>query len=80
MNKKLKFPDPASPTVDHIIPVDRGGHPSALDNLQLAHLACNRYKSNKLFIEQHISAGETDEVDNRDLPQSRDWSRYRPGA
>ena len=38
----LKFPDPMSPTIDHIIPVAKGGHPSDIDNLQLAHFYCNR--------------------------------------
>lgn len=33
--------------VDHIVPISRGGH-HAYDNVQLAHLACNRSKSNKM--------------------------------
>jgi 5-methylcytosine-specific restriction endonuclease McrA len=28
VDKTLKWPHPFSPTVDHIIPIDRGGHPS----------------------------------------------------
>ena len=40
-----KFPHPLSPCIDHIIPVVKGGHPSDLDNLQLAHFCCNRAKS-----------------------------------
>ena len=43
-----KFPHPLSPCIDHIIPVVKGGHPSDLDNLQLAHFCCNRAKSDKL--------------------------------
>ena len=44
----LKWPHPLSPTIDHIIPVIKGGHPSDIANLQLAHFACNRQKSDKL--------------------------------
>lgn len=44
----LKFPHPLSPTIDHIIPVAKGGHPSDIANLQLAHFYCNRQKSDKL--------------------------------
>ncbi len=42
---KLKFPHPLSPCIDHIIPVAKGGDPSDISNLQLAHLTCNRQKS-----------------------------------
>lgn len=48
VDKRLKFPHPMSATVDHIIPIDLGGHPSDISNLQLAHNACNRAKSNKI--------------------------------
>ena len=48
VNKALKYPDPFCATVDHIIPLSKGGHPSDLSNLQLAHLRCNIQKSNSL--------------------------------
>lgn len=64
------FPDPWSPTLDHIIPVQKGGDPASLENLQLAHLQCNRIKSTKLVALQVKEKS----VDNRDLPLSRDWS------
>lgn len=51
VDKKLKYPHPGSPTIDHIIPISRGGHPSDINNLQLAHMSCNRAKANKLMIE-----------------------------
>ena len=63
------FPDPWSPTVDHIIPISKGGDPSSLENLQLAHLQCNRRKSSKLV---DPKLRET-LVSNRDLPLSCDW-------
>jgi hypothetical protein len=70
-----KYPHPLSPTVDHIIPVSKGGHPSDLSNLQLAHRCCNRDKSDNLF--KPVTADPQVRVDNRDLPQSMIWKEYR---
>ena len=70
----LKFPDPMSPTVDHIIPVAKGGHPSDIDNLQLAHFYCNRAKSDKLA---KVVFKEDIDIGNHDLPLSMDWLSYR---
>ena len=64
------FPDPWYPTLDHIIPVQKGGDPASIENLQLAHLQCNRIKSTKLVALQVKEKS----VDNRDLPLSMDWS------
>ena len=69
----LKPPNPMSPTVDHIIPIAKGGHPSALENLQLAHWTCNRQKSDKLY----KNPTEPKVIGNRNLPQSIDWINYR---
>ena len=68
----LKFPDPMSPTVDHIVPIAKGGHPSALENLQLAHLACNRRKGQNFAVRQTPKAAAS----NRSLPLSADWTVY----
>lgn len=65
-----KFPDPWSATVDHIVPVAKGGDPASLENLQLAHLQCNRIKSSKLVQPQL----KEKTIDNRDLPLSFDWA------
>ena len=65
-----KYPDPWSPTIDHIIPIAKGGDPSSLENLQLAHFFCNRQKSTKL-VELRVKEKP---VSNKDLPLSRDWS------
>lgn len=69
---KLKFPHPLSPCIDHIIPVSKGGHPSDIGNLQLAHMCCNRQKSDKLIAKQEF-APENELVSNRNLPQTFDW-------
>lgn len=70
----LKYPDPLAPCVDHIIPVNKGGHPSDINNLQLAHWICNRQKSDKLFKKNNV----VKEVEiNRDLKKSFDWHSYK---
>lgn len=68
----FKYPHPLSPTIDHIIPVARGGHPSDISNLQLAHFTCNRQKSDKLVQKQDFTV-ETEVISNRVLPQTFDW-------
>ena len=71
-----KYPHPLSPCIDHIIPVSKGGHPSDLSNLQLAHWTCNRQKSDKLF--RHRDTNNIKEIiSNRVLPQSIDWRSYK---
>lgn len=68
----IKDPDPMSACIDHIVPINKGGHPSDIDNLQLAHRCCNRAKSDKLFMNP-VKAIPS----NRILPQARDWRAYR---
>ena len=75
VDKTLRPPHPLSPTVDHIIPVSRGGHPSDISNLQLAHRCCNREKSNKMM--KPVEADEAHTISNRDLPQTFDWKTYK---
>ena len=69
VDKSLKYPDPMSPTVDHIIPVSKRGDPIALDNLQLAHRYCNRLKSDKLP-DPPQGGGEKEKTF---FPQSANW-------
>lgn len=73
-----KYPHPLSPCIDHIIPVAKGGHPSDLDNLQLAHWTCNRQKSDKLIERRDVKELQT--ISNRILPQSMDWRNYQKEA
>lgn len=73
VNFGIKWPHPLSPCIDHIIPVSKGGHPSDINNLQLAHMTCNRDKSDKLVAgKQDISTG-IELVSNRLLPLTFDW-------
>ena len=74
VDMNLKYPDPLAPCIDHIIPINKGGHPSDINNLQLAHWQCNRQKSDKLFANQEIQEKIT--IGNRNLPQSMDWGKY----
>ena len=76
VDKKLKYPHPMSKCIDHIIPVAKGGHPSDIDNLQLAHWTCNRQKSEKL-IAIKFDTEKQEVISNRVLPQTIDWASYR---
>ena len=81
VNKELKYPHPQSACIDHIIPIAKGGHPAAIENLQLTHLCCNLAKSDKL-----IEQGKQRSIDarqeriratgNRNLPWSADWLTF----
>lgn len=75
-----RYPHPLSPTVDHIIPVSKGGHPSDIANLQLAHRCCNREKSDKLVGQVGQSViNEEKLVPNSLLELHADWAAYRAG-
>ncbi len=87
VDKSLKYPHPMSACIDHIIPIDRGGHPSDIENLQLAHWKCNRAKANKLLFPNADKKNATPDgkqsgsvITNRDLPLSMDWSTYKNTA
>jgi hypothetical protein len=53
IDKKLKWPHPQSPCLDHVIPISRGGADMP-DNIQAAHFGCNTTKSNKLYFGQNL--------------------------
>ena len=76
VDKSLKPPHPLAPVIDHIIPLNKGGHPSDIKNLQLAHASCNRTKSDNLY---STTQGTKDEqsVGNRNLPHTIDWLSYK---
>jgi 5-methylcytosine-specific restriction endonuclease McrA len=46
INRAAKFPHPQSATIDHIIPLAKGG-PHSMANLQAAHFICNATKSDQ---------------------------------
>ena len=70
----IKYPDPLSATIDHIVPVAKNGHPSDIENLQLSHFSCNRQKSDKLF---NVPKEEPKVLGNRNLPQTVSWAEYK---
>ena len=72
VNKRLKFPHPLSPTVDHIVPIAKGGDPFDIGNMQLTHWICNRQKSDKLTNKVTFEDAPKS-VSNRLLPQTFDW-------
>lgn len=78
IDKELKYPHPLAASVDHIIPVSRGGHPSDIENLQIAHWTCNRQKSDKMM--RAVDAKEKGEEEGStpvdDLPQHINWLQY----
>lgn len=69
----LKYPHPLSKAIDHIVPVNKNGHPSDINNLQLSHMTCNRQKSDKVF----KNVEEPKVIGNRNLPQSFSWATYK---
>lgn len=46
VDKQLRYPDPMSASLDHVVPISLGGDHVA-SNLQCAHLRCNMLKSNR---------------------------------
>lgn len=72
VDKTLRSPHPMSASIDHIIPIARGGHPSDINNLQLTHRACNNAKRDKMV---SVTLRQ-DEIGNRDLPLTHDWKTF----
>lgn len=79
IDKSLRYPNPMSISIDHIIPVALGGA-STLDNLQATHLVCNKAKGKKMCSSNNRK--ESFNVQNRPeattgrLPQVIDWTSY----
>jgi len=44
INKRLKYPNPRSKSIDHIVPLSKGGADAPI-NLQASHLRCNISKN-----------------------------------
>jgi 5-methylcytosine-specific restriction endonuclease McrA len=47
VDPECSWPDPMSPSLDHILPLSKGGT-HTYENVQLAHLACNVSKGNRI--------------------------------
>jgi hypothetical protein len=47
VNRRKRWPDPLSASIDHIVPITKGGT-DVRANVQLAHLRCNISKGNRL--------------------------------
>lgn len=43
VDRERRFPDPLSASLDHVLPLSKGGS-HTLDNVQLAHFSCNSAK------------------------------------
>jgi len=73
IDKSLKYPNPMSISIDHIIPVALGGR-STIDNLQATHLICNKAKGKKVLAKNN----EEHTIPERPklIPQYIDWSNY----
>lgn len=57
IDRRLKWPHPDSPSIDHILPLSMGGAHEQ-ENAQWAHLACNLRKGNRLSETPALAAGE----------------------
>lgn len=51
IDPEVVWPDPMSASVDHIVPLSKGGTHSMI-NVQSAHLRCNSSKGDRLIIRQ----------------------------
>lgn len=56
VNRNLAFPHSMSPSLDHIVPLSKGGAHSP-ENVQIAHLQCNTVKGNRGGGEQLLLIG-----------------------
>jgi 5-methylcytosine-specific restriction endonuclease McrA len=56
INRNFAFPHSLSLSIDHIIPLSRGGD-DTLRNVQAAHLGCNCSKGNRDAEEQLLLVG-----------------------
>ena len=62
MRLDLPGTHPDGPTLEHVIPINRGGHPTDPRNLGASHLRCNSARGDRLLSERP-----------RPSRQSRSW-------
>ncbi|MFE7869749.1 HNH endonuclease [Micromonospora humida] len=46
VNRRRAYPDPLSPSLDHVVPISRGG-PHTYANTRITHLRCNLERGNR---------------------------------
>lgn len=66
VNPALRFPHSLSATIDHIIPLARGGNHQR-SNVQLAHFICNCLKSDNMGKGNQFSTASTIETDRKSV-------------
>lgn len=54
VDRALAYPDPMSPSLDHVLPLSLGGH-HTMENVTLAHLLCNVRKGNRVEADVELS-------------------------
>ncbi|WP_194235937.1 HNH endonuclease [Streptomyces acidicola] len=57
IDQSIAWPHPKSPSVDHIIPLSKGGA-HALSNAQSAHLGCNSSKCDREMVDAVARIGQ----------------------
>jgi len=62
VDKSVRWPDPMSASVDHVIPLTMGGELADPGNVRLAHMRCNSSRGNGSRRARRV-----------ELPQSRRW-------
>jgi len=75
VDKTLRFPDPQSPSIDHIKAVAVGGT-SERDNLQLTHLTCNCAKGDGV----HKSGHWSQHITLKPKTCAQCWNTYTPNC
>lgn len=56
VDSQLSWPDPMSPSLDHVVPLSLGGSHTP-ENVRLAHVRCNSAKGNRGGEEQVLLSG-----------------------
>lgn len=50
VDRSVTYPDPRSPSLDHVLPLSLGGH-HTMENVTIAHLSCNVRKGNRVEVD-----------------------------
>ncbi|MEU3613516.1 HNH endonuclease [Streptomyces sp. NPDC006872] len=50
IDSTIAWPDPQSPSIDHVVPLAKGGEHS-MTNVQAAHVGCNSRKGDQLGVD-----------------------------